>query len=71
MKNLELKDLGVQELNTKEMSTIEGGGLLGDIFGVVGAVSTTLNGVVNTVNTVVGNTVKFGLAQLFTILGSL
>ncbi|MBB5622887.1 bacteriocin-like protein [Pedobacter cryoconitis] len=30
MKNLELKSLDVQELNTNEMSTIEGGGLIGE-----------------------------------------
>lgn len=71
MKNLELKNLGVQELNATEMSTIEGGGLLGNIFGVLGAVGTTVNGVVNTVSTAVNNTIAFGLAQLFTILGSL
>lgn len=35
MKNLVLKDVDVQELNTNEMSAIEAGGLIGDTVKVV------------------------------------
>jgi hypothetical protein len=33
MKKLELKELGVQEMNTAEMTKVDGGGILGDIIG--------------------------------------
>lgn len=46
MKNLELKNLGVQEMNVTEMTKVEGGGLLGDILtGVVSSVVGTVNAV--------------------------
>ncbi|NQX40421.1 hypothetical protein SAMN05421820_105308 [Pedobacter steynii] len=46
MKNLELKNLGVQEMNVAEMTKVEGGGLLNDILtGVVGSVVGTVNAV--------------------------
>ncbi|AOM77007.1 hypothetical protein [Pedobacter steynii] len=46
MKNLELKNLGVQEMNVTEMTKVEGGGLLGDILtGVVGSVVGTVNAI--------------------------
>jgi len=64
MKNLELKNLGVQELNATEMSTIEGGGLLGNLFTLIG-------GVANTAGTLVSNTFTFVFTQLATVLGSL
>lgn len=44
MKNLELKNLGVQEMNTVEMTKVEGGGLVGGILdGLLGSVAGTLN----------------------------
>lgn len=64
MKNLELKNLGVQELNATEMTTIEGGGLIGNIFTLVGGIATTAG-------TLVSNTVGYVFAQLATVLGSL
>lgn len=36
MKKIELKNLGVQELNTAEMAKVEGGGLLDGLLGGVG-----------------------------------
>jgi hypothetical protein len=35
MKNLELKELGVQELDAKEMINVNGGYGLGDLLGAV------------------------------------
>ncbi len=64
MKNLELKNLGVQELNANEMSTIEGGGIIGTVFTLLGQVG-------NTVGTVVSNTFTFAFTQLATILNAL
>ena len=38
MKNLNLNNYGVQEMNAEEMRTTEGGGILGmAIFGLIGA----------------------------------
>lgn len=53
MKNLELKDLGVQEMNMTEMTKVEGGGLLGD------ALTNILNSVGGTVSSVVSDTSAF------------
>lgn len=65
MKKLELKNLGVQEMNTAEMSTIEGGGIINDLAkGLFNeAISITTNFVQSTVSCL-GNT-------LGTIFGSL
>lgn len=41
MKNSILKDLNVQELNLNEMSTIEGGGLIGDVSKIVRTIGLT------------------------------
>jgi len=67
MRNLELKNLGVQEMNATEMAKIEGGGLIANIGALIGGIF----GVVNAVGTVVTNTVNFAFTQLTTILGSL
>ena len=52
MKNLELKELGVQEMNTAEMTKVEGGGILNDLlFNTVTTVGATVNILAtNTVN---------------------
>ncbi|MDR6784695.1 hypothetical protein ABIE26_003341 [Pedobacter africanus] len=48
MKKLELKNLGVQEMNTAEMAKVEGGGLLNDALkGLLGSVTGTLNTIGN------------------------
>jgi hypothetical protein len=51
MKNLELKELGVQEMNTTEMTKVEGGGILNDLL-----FKTTVGATVNILAT---NTVNF------------
>ncbi|ACU03953.1 hypothetical protein [Pedobacter heparinus] len=64
MKNLELNNLGVQEMNELEMSKIEGGGLLGSLLG----------GILPTVNTVVSDTLQYVGKQVnnvLSLLGSL
>ncbi len=61
MKKLELKDLGVQEMNTTEMSAIEGGGIIGDLV-------KELTGI--TVN-FVKSTISFVGTQIGVIFGSL
>lgn len=44
MKNLDLNNLGVQEMNTAEMAKVEGGGLLGlALTGLLGSVAVTVN----------------------------
>ncbi|WP_367864616.1 hypothetical protein [Pedobacter sp. WC2423] len=65
MKNPELKNFGVQEMNTAEMSAIEGGGIINDLAkGLFNeAISITTNFVQSTVS-FLGNT-------LGTIFGSL
>jgi hypothetical protein len=43
MKNLELKELGVQEMNTTEMTQVDGGLLglnLGPLFATIGSIVT-------------------------------
>lgn len=65
MKNLELKDLGVQEMNTTEMTTIEGGGILGDL------VSGLFHEAVSITTNFVKSTVSFIGSTLGVIFGSL
>lgn len=65
MKNLELKNLGVQEMNTTEMSAIEGGGILGDLA------SGLFNEVVSITNNFLKSTVSFIGSSMGTIFGSL
>ncbi len=60
MKKLKLDNLGVQEMNTTEMLSTEGGNFVSDLFGM-------LNNVLGNVNSLVGNTVTF----LNNILGPL
>jgi hypothetical protein len=44
MKKLELKNLDVQEMNTAEMSKVNGGGILNDLlFNTVATVGATVN----------------------------
>lgn len=45
MKNLELKNLGVQEMNTAEMTKVEGGGIIG---GILDSLLTSVSGTLNT-----------------------
>lgn len=45
MKNLELKNLGVQEMNTAEMTKVEGGGIIG---GILDSLLTSVAGTLNT-----------------------
>jgi hypothetical protein len=64
MKNLELKDLGVQEMNAAEMTTVEGGGLLNNALsglltstgGLLNSLGTDLSGFLNKT---IANVVKF------------
>lgn len=65
MKNPELKNFGVQEMNTTEMSTIEGGGIINDLVkGLFDeAISITTN--------FMKSTVSFLGSTLGTIFGSL
>jgi len=65
MKNLELKNFGVQEMNTTEMSTIEGGGIINDL------VTGLFNEVVSITTNFVKSTVSFIGSTLGTIFGSL
>lgn len=65
MKNLELKNFGVQEMNTAEMSTIEGGGIINDL------VTGLFNEVVSITTNFVKSTVSFIGSTLGTIFGSL
>lgn len=62
MKNLELTNLGVQEMSRTEMKTIDGGGLLGDF------ISGTLTVVTTAVGTIVGDTVTYAKKQISTVL---
>ncbi|MDN5288272.1 MAG: hypothetical protein JWR38_4546 [Mucilaginibacter sp.] len=63
MKKLELKDLGVQEMNTAEMTKVDGGGILGDIIG--NTVATVALGA----GLIVYNTVAFLQFSLTKLLG--
>jgi len=62
MKNLELTNLGVQEMSRTEMKTIDGGGLLGDF------ISGTLTVVTTAVGAIVGDTVTYAKKQIGTVL---
>ncbi len=54
MKNLELKELGVQELDAKEVISVNGGGLdLNPIGPIVNVLATVLLAVGNILNAVV------------------
>jgi hypothetical protein len=63
MKKLELKDLGVQEMNTAEMTKVDGGGVLNDIIG--NTVATVALGA----GLIVYNTVAFLQFSLTKLLG--
>ncbi|WP_133783901.1 hypothetical protein [Pedobacter nutrimenti] len=57
MKNLELKNLGVQEMNTAEMTKVNGGGLLGGILdGLLSSVAGTVNAVTADLSTFLNKT---------------
>ena len=75
MKKLDLNNLGVQELNTVEMTTVEGGGLLsglGILNGLgLGNLTGALGPVTGAVNSVLNDTFAFATKQLKTVLGSL
>ncbi|WP_342330422.1 hypothetical protein [Pedobacter sp. FW305-3-2-15-E-R2A2] len=62
MKNLELTNLGVQEMSRTEMKTIDGGGLLGDF------ISGTLTVVATAASAIVGDTVTYAKKQIGTVL---
>jgi hypothetical protein len=53
MKKLELKNLDVQEMNTAEMSKVNGGGILNDLL------SNAVGTVAYTANILLTNTVSF------------
>ncbi|HWW40079.1 hypothetical protein [Pedobacter sp.] len=57
MKNLELKNLGVQEMNAAEMTKVNGGGLLGGILdGLLSSVAGTVNAVTADLSTFLNKT---------------
>jgi hypothetical protein len=62
MKNLELTNLGVQEMSRTEMKTIDGGGLLGDF------ICGTLTVVATAASAIVGDTVTYAKKQIGTVL---
>ncbi len=62
MNKLELNNLGVQEMNTAEMTKVEGGGLLGGILDGL------LTSVVGTVNSVAADTSAFLRKTLTNVL---
>jgi len=68
MKKLELKNLGVQEMNTTEMLNTEGGSLVGGLFdllnGIFGGVNTLLSNVVTTLNKVLSPLISIGIGPL-------
>ncbi|WP_421940860.1 hypothetical protein [Pedobacter sp.] len=58
MKNLDLKNLGVQEMNASEMTQIEGGGPLNDLLGgLLTSVVGTVNGVSTDLSTFLNKTI--------------
>ncbi|MBB6112590.1 hypothetical protein [Mucilaginibacter lappiensis] len=64
MKNLELKELGVQEMNTTEMTNVNGGGPLSDLlvntlFVVLGGVSILVNNTVQFAGYTVNSLLNF------------
>ncbi|ACU05539.1 MULTISPECIES: hypothetical protein [Pedobacter] len=73
MKKLELNNLGVQEMNTVEMTKVEGGGLL-DGLGLLnglglGNLTGGLAPVTGAVKSVLNDTFSFLTKQLGTVLG--
>lgn len=62
MNKLELNNLGVQEMNTTEMTKVEGGGLIGGIL------DSLLTSVVGTVNSVAADTSAFLSKTLTNVL---
>jgi len=64
MKKLELKNLGVQEMNTTEMLNTEGGSLLSFLDGLMGGVNTLLGNVVNTLNKILSPLINIGIGPL-------
>ncbi|TCC98607.1 hypothetical protein [Pedobacter hiemivivus] len=75
MKKLDLNNLGVQELNTVEMTTVEGGGLLSGLgflnglgLGNLGGATAPVTGAVKSIFT---DTFSFTTKQLQTVLGAL
>ncbi|WP_316817507.1 hypothetical protein [Pedobacter nyackensis] len=75
MKRLDLNNLGVQEMNTLEMTKVEGGGLLGGLnilSGLgLGNLTGALTPVTGAVKSVLTDTFSFLNKQLRTVLGSL
>lgn len=68
MKNLELKDLGVQEMNTAEMTQVEGGGLIWDTLNAtLGIVTTTAGNVIKDTTAFVNKQVGTLLAAIFSL----
>lgn len=65
MKNLELRTLDVQEMSKAEMTTIEGGGLLGDFL------TGTLTVVTTAVSNVVKDTAAYAVKQVGTVLSAI
>jgi hypothetical protein len=63
MKTLELKNLGVQEMNTTEMTQVEGGGPLNDLL------SNTVSVLGGTVGILATNVVAFAGYALGRLLG--
>ncbi len=61
MKKLELNNLGVQELNSVEMTKTDGGGI------VWSSLSALLGNVTATANSVLGDTTQFLTKQLATV----
>lgn len=61
MKKLELNNLGVQEMNSVEMTKTDGGGI------VWSSLAALLGNVGTTVNSVVGDTSQFLSKQLATV----
>ena len=64
MKNLELKELGVQEMNTTEMTKVNGGGPLSDLlvntlFVALGGVSILVNNTAQFVGYTVNSLLNF------------
>ncbi|WP_449437357.1 hypothetical protein [Pedobacter steynii] len=61
MKKLELNNLGVQEMNSVEMTKTDGGGI------VWSSLSALLGNVTATANSVLGDTTQFLTKQLATV----
>ncbi|MEJ2881692.1 hypothetical protein [Pedobacter sp. GR22-6] len=66
MKNLELNQLGVQEMNSTEMNTLEGGGLLSGLLG--GRLNGVLTPVTDTVTTVKNDTFAYLSKQVDSVI---